>query len=79
MAELFVYEIPHRNFTTTVKLSEEDAEALYGDAAKKLGAAKPAEAQPVWGPDLSDDDGDEPVEEKKAPPARNKARSSTSK
>lgn len=81
MAELHLYEIPHRSGVATVKLSDADAEALYGDTAKKVGPAYQGEPQPVHQPDFSvEGEGpeDEPAE-KKAPPARNKARSAANK
>jgi len=77
VAELFLYEVPHRGHTATVKLSEDEAKSVYGDDAKKLGAAKQGEVQPVTQPPyaVDVDSGDHLVtSEKKAPPARNKAR-----
>lgn len=80
MADLSLYEVEHRNFTTTMKLSEEDA-AAYGDRAKKVGDVAQAEPQPVtrpsWAAD-ADENGavveDDDAGEKRAAPARNKAR-----
>jgi hypothetical protein len=88
VAELYLYEVPHRNFTTTVKLSEEDAEMIYGDEARKIrpcapGVVPPTPTQP-WAEtpadeaDEADEDADEPAE-KKAPATRNKSRSSSAK
>ncbi len=85
MAELHLYEVPHRNYTATLKLTAEDAESIYGDAAKKVGEVKPAEPQPVarppWSVEVDDlgapvesDDKDDDAGEKRAAPARNKAR-----
>jgi hypothetical protein len=78
VADLSLYEVEHRNFTTTMKLSVEDAEAL---GAKKVGEVQEAEPQPVTRPSWAVDadetgavaEGDE-VPEKRAAPARNKAR-----
>lgn len=82
MADLYLYEVPVRGHVTTMKLSAEDAEALYGDAAKRVGPAKLAEAQPVSRPpwdtgevrDPADDSSTEAgvADEKKAPAPRNK-------
>lgn len=81
MADLSLYEVEHRNFTTTMKLSAEDAEAL---GAKKVGAVAQAEPQPVtrpsWAVDadetgaLVENDDKDDAGEKRAAPARNKAR-----
>lgn len=76
MAELALYEVTHRNFTTTMQLSEEDAEAL---GATRVGDVKPGEPQPVTRPSHAVDESAQestPAEEKKAPASRNKARSS---
>lgn len=87
MAELYLYEVPHRNFITTVKLSEEDAEMIYGDAARKIrpcdpGVVPPTPTQP-WAETPADEDADDAEQaepaEKKAPAARNKSRSSSAK
>ena len=89
MAELFLYEVPHRNYTTTVKLSEADAEQFYGDEAKKVrpaapGVVPPAPTQP-WAATMDEtgtvveDEEDDDVSEKKAPASRNKARSAANK
>lgn len=78
MAELHEYEIPHRDHTTTMQLSEEDA-ALY-PGAKRLGKVAPGEPQPVTRPPYATDDSehdpaDRPVTAaKKAPTPPNKAR-----
>lgn len=81
MAELNLYEVPHRNGTMLVKLSEDEADSVYGDLAKKIRPIAPATPQPVttppWAEDV-DSDEDEPGE-KKAPAPRNKTRSATSK
>jgi hypothetical protein len=69
-----------------MKLTAEDAEALYGDKAKKVGDAKKAEPQPVGRPpydtgevkDPADQDA-EKADEKKAPAPKNKARAADSK
>lgn len=85
MAELHLYEVPHRNYTATLKLTAEDAEMIYGDRAKKVGDVEPAEPQPVqrppWAVDadetgavVEDAENDAEVPEKRAAPARNKAR-----
>ncbi len=84
MAELHLYEVPHRNHIATLKLTAEDAEMIYGDRAKKVGEVEQAEPQPVqrppWAVD-ADDTGavvenveDDDAGEKRAAPARNKAR-----
>lgn len=79
MAELFLYEVPHRNYTTIMKLSADDAEQLYGDEAKQIRPAAPAVVPPTptqpWAVDPDAPD----AGEKKAPPTRNKARSAGSK
>lgn len=84
MAELALYEVQHRNFTTTLKLSEEEAES-YGDRAKKVGDVKPAERQPItqppWATTDSEKEGEATppqAESKKAPARRNKARAADS-
>lgn len=89
MAELHLYEVPHRNHVATLKLTEEDAEAIYGGKAKKVGDVKPASPQPVQRPPWSvevDELGapvDDPAELDETPakhsaPARNKARTTKS-
>lgn len=50
VAELYVYEVPMRNGTTTMKLTEEHAKERYGDAAKRVGEARKVERQPVSSP-----------------------------
>lgn len=50
MAEKALYEVPHRNSTMVVKLTAEEAQALYGDDAKRVGDVKKAEPQPVGTP-----------------------------
>jgi hypothetical protein len=79
VADLALYEVPHRDHTMTVKLSAEDAEALYGDQAKKIGEVKKAEPQPVSKPPYAapvPEPGESLVtSEKKSPPPRNKTRS----
>jgi hypothetical protein len=84
VAELALYEVQHRNFTTTVKLSEEEAEE-YGDRAKRIGDVKPAERQPITQPSYATTDSEveseatpPQSESKKAPARRNKARSADS-
>jgi hypothetical protein len=81
MAELDLYEVPHRNRTAVFKLTADEAESVYGDQAKKVGSVKPAEPQPVTRPSWAvDEDQDEAkpasgdAGEKQAAPARNKAR-----
>jgi hypothetical protein len=86
VAELSEYEVPHRSGTMTVKLSEDDAELLYGDRAKKRGDAKQGEVQavrrapyaepvPAAGEsDPSTGDTNLVTSEKKAPAPRNKGR-----
>lgn len=79
MADLSLYEVTHRNFTTTMKLSEEDAESL---GATKVGDVETAQPQPVTRPPYAvDEDADEKLvtSEKRAPAARNKARSGDDK
>ncbi|MBW0088237.1 hypothetical protein I4I73_03280 [Pseudonocardia sp. KRD-184] len=80
MAKLDLYEVPHRGHTATLKLSEDEAEALYGDRAKRVGPAAQVEPQPVPRPPYATDDSDdaEPVPaEKQAPAPRNKARTAS--
>ena len=77
MAELNLYEVPHRNHTAVLKLSDADAESLYGDKATKVGTAKPAEPQPVIRPSHAVDPDDEG--EKAAAPRQNKARTAANK
>lgn len=48
--EKALYKVPHRNSTMVVKLTAEEADALYGDAATRVGDARRAEPQPVGGP-----------------------------
>lgn len=85
MADLFLYEVPHRNSTTIMKLSADDAEQIYGDEARKIRPAAPAVVPPTptqpWAvdPDAPEAGGDGGDGEKKAPPTRNKARSASSK
>lgn len=85
MAELSLYDVPHRNSTMRVKLSAEDAELIYGDQAKKIGEVDPAQAQPVSRPPYEqrvpaagESDPSTGDEVKKAPVRRNKARSAES-
>lgn len=89
MADLYLYEVPHRGHKTVVKLSEEEAKALYGDNAKKVGPARKAEAQPVARPpwdsgevrDPADDSSTEAgvAGEKRAAAPKNKARGAENK
>jgi hypothetical protein len=84
VADLHVYEVPVRGHKTTMKLSEEDAKALYGDDAKRVGEAKKAEPQPVTRPPYDTGEVKDPAdqddakkaepESKKAPAPQNKAR-----
>lgn len=92
--EKALYEVPHRNSTMTVKLTAEEAEQLYGDAAKRVGDAKTAEPQPVGTPPYaepvpapgessvsSEDGGDAAAARETAPKRRtaaNKSRTATS-
>jgi len=87
VAELFEYEVPRRNSTMRVKLSEEDAELLYGDQAKRVGDVKQGEVQdvrrPPWTEPVPAEGESDPKTgenlvtsgsaEKKAPVRRNKA------
>ena len=88
MAELFLYEVPHRNYTTIMKLSADDAEQLYGDEAKQIRPAAPAVVPPTptqpWAvdpdaPAEGEADGGSETGAKKASPTRNKASSASSK
>ncbi len=82
MAELNLYEVPHRNGTMLVKLSEDEAESVYGDLAKKIRPVAVTQPQPVATPPWAVDPDAPAVEdeaEKKAPAARNKTRSAGSK
>lgn len=89
MADLALYDVTVRGHVTQMKLTAEHAEEL---GATKVGEVKEAFPQPVprppWavevddlGAELDDDDEDDQDEEpvKKAPPARNKARSAQNK
>lgn len=87
MAELHEYEVPRRNSTMRVKMSEADAELLYGDRAKRVGDAqqgevqavrRPPYAEPVPAAGESDPATSDAVAEKQAAPRRNKARSADS-
>ena len=78
MAELHEYEVPRRNSTMRVKMSQEDAELIYGDQAKRVGEAKQGEVQdvrrPPWTePVPAEGESDPATAEKKAPARRNKA------
>jgi hypothetical protein len=81
VADLALYDVQHRNFTTQLKLSEEEAES-YGDRAKKVGSVKPAVRQPITQPPYATTDSETESEatpaqadSKQAPARRNKARS----
>lgn len=69
MSKLDLYEVQHRGHTTTMKLSEEDAEAYRerdGLEVKKLGSAKPAERQDVTAPPHAvDEDGEDLPEQER--------------
>lgn len=76
MAELDLYDVTVRGTVTQMKLTEYDAATLDG---KKVGSVKGAEPQPVTHPPYAEpvpEPGESLVRsgEKKAPPARNKAR-----
>ena len=85
MAELHEYEVPRRNSTMRVKMSQEDAELIYGDQAKKVGDAKQGEVQdvrrPPWTEPVPAEGESDPAtaeqNEKKAPARRNKAASAS--
>jgi len=93
VADLGIYEVPHRNHTATVKLSAEEAKELYGDAAKKVGDVKKAEPQPVTRPPWDSGDVKDPADDeklvssrhargedaKKAPSPHNKSRAADNK
>lgn len=79
VAELHEYEIPHRDHTTTVQLSEEDAKLYPG--AKRKGKVAAGEPQPVTRPPYATDDSEtDPAERenlvtaKKADPPLDKSR-----
>jgi len=77
VAELHEYEVPRRNGVMTVKMSEEDAELIYGDRAKRKGTARQGEVQappsPPWTePVPAPGESDPATGEKKAPARRNK-------
>lgn len=87
MADLALYEVAVRGHKTTMKLSADDAERHGG---KKVGEVKKAEPQPVTRPSYANDSSaveseatpsqaEVEADEKKAPPARNKARTAASK
>jgi hypothetical protein len=85
VAELHEYEVPARSGTRTVKMSEEDAELIYGDRAKRLGDAKqgvrPETRRPPWQEPVPAEGESDPAtgeDVKKAPARRNKARSADS-
>ena len=85
MAELHEYEVPRRHSTMRVKMSEEDAELIYGDAAKRVGDAqqgvRPETRRPPWQervPAEGESDPKTGEDVKKAPARRNKARSADS-
>lgn len=85
MAELALYEVQHRNITTHMKLTEEEAE-VYGDLAKKVGEVAPAERQPITQPPWATTDSEKEseatppqAESKKAPARRNKRASAADK
>lgn len=83
------YEIPVRGHTTTVKLTPDEANELYGDQAKRVGSVKRAEPQPVGEPPYAQevppagestvptDDGDRAA--KRRAPTANKARGADDK
>lgn len=75
MADLHLYEVPHRNHTATLRLSEEDAKALYGDKAKKVGSVAETKPEPVAVPSHAVDP---ESDEKAAAAPRNKSRSAAS-
>ena len=72
MAEMNLYDVEFKGFTTQMKLSDEDAEG-YGDRAKKVGKVKPAQPVPVASGSHADSD------EKAAPAPSNKSRSAANK
>lgn len=76
MAELNLYDVTIRGFVTQMQLSDEDAELLYGDDAKKVGKVETTTPEPVAVPSFGDDpeSGEEPGE-KRVASTRNKARS----
>jgi len=85
VADLYTYEVPRRNGVMTVKLSEEDAELIYGDAAKRKGDANQGEVQPVrtppWTEPVPAEGESDPATSdavKKAPVRRNKRAASES-
>lgn len=83
MAELSLYEVPHRNGTMRVKLSAEEAESVYGDRAKKVGDVEQAQPQPVssqpWAEPVPEaGESEVKADQKKAPARRNKAASADS-
>jgi hypothetical protein len=83
VAELHEYEVPRRNSTMRVKMSQEDAELIYGDQAKRVGDARQGEVQdvrrPPWTEPVPAEGESDPKtgerDEKKAPARRNKAAS----
>jgi len=80
VADLFLYEVPHRGYTATLKLTEEDAEMMYGAAARKIRPCRPGVVPPPQTQPWGQQDAEAPVEapepeEKKAPAPRNKSRS----
>lgn len=52
MAKLNLYEVPHRNHTATLQLSDEDAKAYRdrGVDIKKVGSVEPGQRQDVAQP-----------------------------
>lgn len=74
MADLGLYDVEINGYRTQMQLTEDDAEALYPDNAKKVGSVDVAEPVPVHhGAQAASED------EKKAPAPANKSRSAVGK
>ena len=76
MADLNMYDVDLGGFQTQMKLTEEDAEQIYGDRASKVGSLDTVEAVPVFHGNVPDTD---ESGEKKAPAPANKSRSASNK
>lgn len=80
MADLNLYEVGVRKHTTTMKLSDEEAQAFkdQGVSVKKAGTVEPAERQPVTAPPYAVDEDDKPLPESE-PGVRRRSRTPRNK
>lgn len=76
MADMNLYDVDFGDYTTQMKLTDEDAES-YGDRASKVGSVDVRKAIPTHHGIQIKDDGDEG--EKQAPAPANKSRAASSK